>query len=221
VLRAAHALAARVPGLRLGAFHLTKILPVAAGVGGGSSDAAAALRLLARVNDLSFDDPRVADAAAATGADVPVCVAARARMMEGIGERLGPLLRLPPLYAMLVNPGVAVETKPVFAKLGLAPGEKFAGGTHASIADDLAREDLFGLLRAARNDLQKPAEALSPAIGDVLANLAALPDCRLARMSGSGATCFALFDDRHAARRGAILLRRDHPQWWVTATVLR
>jgi 4-diphosphocytidyl-2-C-methyl-D-erythritol kinase len=221
VLRAAGALAARVSGLRLGAFHLTKRLPVAAGIGGGSADAAAALRLLARANGLALDDPRLVEAAAATGADVPVCVAARARVMAGIGERLGPLLRLPPLFAVLVNPGVALETKPVFAKLGLAPGEKFGGNPHPEIADGLAYDDLLRLLNVARNDMQPAAEALSPVVGEVLSSIAALPDCRLARMSGSGATCVGLFDDRHAARRGADLLKRDHLQWWVTATLLR
>jgi 4-diphosphocytidyl-2-C-methyl-D-erythritol kinase len=106
VLRAARALAERVPGLTLGAFHLTKRLPVAAGIGGGSSDAAAALRLLAQANDLALEDPRVFEAAHATGADVPVCLDPRARMMRGIGERLGPPIQLPPLAAVLVNPGI-------------------------------------------------------------------------------------------------------------------
>lgn len=221
VLRAARALAARVPGLRLGAFHLTKKLPVAAGIGGGSADAAAALRLLARANGLALDDPRLVEAAAATGADVPVCVAARARMMEGIGERLGPPLRLPPLFAVLVNPGVALETRHVFAELGLAPGQSFEGGAHPVIGDSLSRAGLLERLHMARNDMQKAADALSPAVGEVLKSLASLPSCRLARMSGSGTTCFALFDDRHAARRGAALLKRDHPGWWVTATLLR
>ena len=221
VLRAAKALAERVSGLRLGAFHLVKNLPVAAGIGGGSADAAAALRLLARANGLALDDTRLMEAAAATGADVPVCLAARARMMAGVGDALGPLLRLPPLFAVLVNPGVALETRPVFAKLGLAPGQAFGGGPHPAVGGDLSRVELFRLLHHARNDLQAPARALSPIIGDVLTCLAALPGCRLARMSGSGATCFALFDDRQAARRGAVRLRRDQPGWWVTATALR
>ncbi len=115
VLKAARALAARVDGLRTGAFHLDKTLPVAAGLGGGSADAAAALRLLARANDLSIDDPRLYEAARATGADVPVCLDPRARLMRGIGEILSEPLELPALPAVLVNPGVALATKAVFA----------------------------------------------------------------------------------------------------------
>ena len=128
VLRAARHLAGLVPGLTMGAFHLTKRLPVAAGVGGGSADAAAALRLLARTNGLSIEDERVMEAARLTGADVPVCVGSRARMMRGVGGDLGPALHLPPLFAVLVNPGVPVETKSVFARIGLAPGEALGGG---------------------------------------------------------------------------------------------
>jgi len=221
VMRAARALAARVPDLRLGAFHLTKRLPVAAGIGGGSANAAAALRLLAGANGLSLDDCRLFEAAAATGADVPVCVAARARMMAGLGELLGPVLQLPPLFAVLVNPGVALETRSVFARMGLAPGESLAGSAHPAIGDNLSRKDLFGLLHDARNDMEDAARALSPAVGAVLRALAATPGCRLARMSGSGATSFGLFDDCHAAARGAAGLRRAHPGWWVKATLLR
>jgi 4-diphosphocytidyl-2-C-methyl-D-erythritol kinase len=221
VLRAAHALAVRIADLRLGAFHLTKRLPVAAGIGGGSADAAAALRLLARANDLRLDDPRLIEAAATTGADVPVCVAGRARLMAGVGERLGPALRLPPLFAVLVNPGVALETRAVFARMGLQPGLSLHGTSHPLIGEGLSRAELLGLLHQARNDMEEAARALSPAVGSVLANLAATPGCRLARMSGSGPTSFGLFDDRHAATRGAAGLRRDHPGWWVKATVLR
>lgn len=221
VLRATRALGERIADLRLGAFHLTKILPVAAGIGGGSANAAAALRLLARINALRLDDPRLIAAAAATGADVPVCVEARARLMSGVGERLGPVLRLPPLYAVLVNPGVALETRKVFTRIGLQPGEAVAGAAHPPIGEGLSLADLLRLLRQARNDMEEAARALAPAVGDVLARLAATPGCRLARMSGSGATSFGLFGDRHAAARGAAALRRDHPGWWVKATLLR
>ena len=170
---------------------------------------------------LRLDDPRLIEAAAATGADVPVCVAGRARLMAGVGERLGPALRLPPLFAVLVNPGVALETRAVFARMGLQPGQSLPGTAHPVIGEGLSRADLLDLLHQARNDMEEAARALLPAIGDVLANLAATPGCRLARMSGSGATSFGLFDDCHAAARGAAGLRRDHPDWWVKATVLR
>src|ERR1700733_8941519 len=114
VLRAARALSERVSGVRLGRFRLTKNLPVAAGLGGGSSDAAAGVRALGDANNLAADEPRLIAAAQATGADVPVCLEARARTMAGLGERLGPLLQLPPLFAVLANPRVAVATPAVF-----------------------------------------------------------------------------------------------------------
>jgi 4-diphosphocytidyl-2-C-methyl-D-erythritol kinase len=220
VLRAARALAERAPGLRLGHFRLIKTLPVAAGLGGGSSDAAAALRALADANGISSDDPRLWEAARATGADVSVCLEPRARKMAGIGDRIGPALWLPPLPAVLVNPRVAVPTPQVFAGLGLAGGEASGRGPGPDLSASDGAE-IFAALRRGRNDLQASAEAITPAISDALAALAAGAGVRLARMSGSGATCFALFDDRHAARRGAALLRRDCPHWWVTATMLR
>ena len=181
VLRAARHLGGRVPGLQLGAFHLTKRLPVAAGIGGGSSDAAAALRLLAQLNRLSLEDPRLMEASRASGADVPVCVAAQARMMAGIGDELGPLLKLPPMFAVLVNPGVAVETKSVFSQIGLAPGEAGDAGKHPDIskASDLA--SLLPLLRKGRNDMEDAASVLAPSIAQVLGVLAVTPGCRLAR----------------------------------------
>src|SRR6478735_11873281 len=121
VLKAARALAERVERLKLGRFTLSKRLPVAAGLGGGSADAAAALRLLARANDLAPDDPRLMQAARATGADVPVCLDPRPRFMRGIGDVLSDPLDLPRLFAVLLNPGVAVSTREVFAALNLPP----------------------------------------------------------------------------------------------------
>ena len=137
VLKAARALAERVAGLKLGRFDLSKRLPVAAGLGGGSADAAAALRLLARANRFALDDPRLMEAARATGADVPVCLDPRPRVMRGIGDVLSEPLDLPRLPAVLVNPGVAVPTKDVFAALALPPplagevGAEGAGRGHA------------------------------------------------------------------------------------------
>jgi 4-diphosphocytidyl-2-C-methyl-D-erythritol kinase len=221
VLRAARHLAGLVPDLTMGAFHLTKRLPVAAGVGGGSADAAAALRLLAQANGLSMEDERVMEAARATGADVPVCVGSKARMMRGVGGDLGPALHLPPLFAVLVNPGVPVETKSVFARIGLAPGESLAGGPHPLITDGASLDQLLPLLRKGRNDMEDAASVLVPVIGSVIAVLSAARGCKLARMSGSGATCFALFETCHAASKAAKVIRRDHPAWWVAATLLR
>jgi 4-diphosphocytidyl-2-C-methyl-D-erythritol kinase len=221
VLRAARHLAERVDGLTLGRFVLEKRLPVAAGIGGGSSDAAAALRLLARANGLEIADSRMLDAARATGADVPVCVAGRARMMRGAGETLGPLLRLPLLPAVLINPGVPVETRPVFTRLGLQPGETVAGAAHPAIEDRLSVENLLAALEKGRNDLEDPACLQAPAIVDVLAVLRAARGCRLARMSGSGATCFAIFATPRGAAKAAHAIRRQHPDWWVKTAALR
>ena len=221
VARAARALAARVPGLHTGAFQLTKRLPVAAGIGGGSSDAAAALRLLARANDLPLDDPRVIEAAEETGSDVPVCLRARARMMRGRGEILGPLMQLPPLFAVLVNPGAPLETKSVFGRIGLKPGEPLGFGAHPPIEDAPGRDALFAALKRARNDMEDAASVLAPVVGHCLAVLSAARGARLARMSGSGATCFALFETCRGAATAAKVIRRDHPEWWVKATVLR
>lgn len=221
VLKAARNLADRIDGLKLGAFHLVKRLPAAAGIGGGSSDAAAALRLLARANDLALDDARVRAAAQATGADVPVCLEARARVMRGTGDELGPALDLPPLFAVLVNPGVAVETRRVFAEMGLQPGEKQPfGRAHPAIEPGQGRDALVAALKLARNDMEDAACVIAPVVGHVLSVLSAARGCRLARMSGSGATCFALFDDCAAAARAARVIRRDHSGWWVKTAVL-
>lgn len=218
--KAARNLALRVEGLKLGAFHLVKNLPVAAGIGGGSSDAAAALRLLAKSNDIGLDDPRLLDAAAATGADIPVCLAARARMMAGIGEHLGPILKLPPLPVLIVNPRQALETKSVFARMNIAPGAETGYGAHPRIESKIDYAGLIAALKKGRNDMEDAAIVLAPVIGDVLAILAAAPGCKLARMSGSGATCFALFPDCRAVARAGRTILKAHPDWWVKAAML-
>jgi 4-diphosphocytidyl-2-C-methyl-D-erythritol kinase len=220
VCKAARNLAVRVEGLTLGAFRLEKYLPVAAGIGGGSSDAAAALRLLARANHLALDDPRLMDAARATGADVPVCLAAKGRMMAGFGEKLGPVLSLPPLMSLIVNPRVPVETKQVFARMNVALGAETYFGKHPEIAEGLPPDALYDLLRKGRNDMEDAACTIAPIIGDVLAVLSAAPGCKLARMSGSGATCFALFADCKAAARAKKTILKAHPNWWVKVSLL-
>jgi 4-diphosphocytidyl-2-C-methyl-D-erythritol kinase len=218
VLRAARALGERVTPLQVGQFTLTKGLPVAAGIGGGSADAAAALRLLARANRLALDDPRVMDAARAAGADVPVCVDPRPRRMQGIGEILSAPLKLPNLPAVLVNPGVGVPTKDVFAILGALP----IAGTPSQTNDEVPDRDeaLLAYLADNGNDLEPAAMTLQPVIGEVLAALRALPGCRFARMSGAGATCFGLFASEAAAETAARRLREVRPRWWVEATTL-
>jgi 4-diphosphocytidyl-2-C-methyl-D-erythritol kinase len=220
VLKAARALAEQRHKLALGAFRLDKRLPVAAGLGGGSADAAAALRLLARANEIARDDPDLYAAAKATGADVPVCLDPRARVMRGIGEILSEPLALAPLPAVLVNPGVAVATKAVFA--GCKPAAPLAGVADISAASAVtSRDRLMQLLSAHSNDLEDPAIALAPVIAETLAALRALRGARFARMSGSGATCYALFATSAAARAAAKIMGSKHPRWWVRATTLR
>ena len=223
VTKAARALAARVPGLRAGAFRLDKRLPVAAGLGGGSADAAAALRLLARANKLAPNDPRPHDAARATGADVPVCLDPRPRIMRGIGEVLSAPLPLPRLHALLVNPGVAVSTKLVFSGWKPSASPIRVSDTAANFADLPNMQDEEKLLRwlaSAANDLEAPAIALEPAIAEVLASLRAAAGCRLARMSGSGATCFALFSSAVDTASAGKSLRAEFPDWWIAETVI-
>ena len=219
VLRAARALQQLCPGLQTGRFTLEKRLPVAAGLGGGSSDAAAALRLLARLNGLAADDARLREAAAATGADVPVCLAARARVMAGLGEVLGPQLTLPALPALLVNPRVAVSTPAVFRALAASPLQ--AGSPPAMLTPDVATEaGLRRYLLAGWNDLEAPARSLCPEISEALELVQRMPGCWLARMSGSGATVFGLFDDQAQAEVAAGRIHATWPAWWARPVML-
>src|SRR5215475_10448429 len=177
VLKAARLLAERVPDLKLGAFTLDKVLPVAAGIGGGSADAAAALRLLARLNGLALNDTRLLDVALKTGADVPVCVASHACDMTGVGEGLMPL-NLPKLPCVMVNPRVPVPTKDVFAALGLRNGELLVGAADVlespSWPDGGASvSDWVEAISIVPNDLEAPAMRIQPVIGEVLSALSA------------------------------------------------
>lgn len=201
-----------------GRFTLTKILPAAAGLGGGSADAAAALRLLARAVSVATDDVRLRAAARQVGADVPVCLDPRPRIMQGIGEILSPPLDLPPLPAVLVNPGVAVATRDVFTALGAGP----VASVPALTPDELPGEGgaLIDALARGRNDLEAPAIRVQPVIAEVLDHLRRTAGCRLARMSGSGATCFGLYENAAHAATAAQTLSNVHPHWWVRATVL-
>lgn len=220
VLRAANALAARVPGLKGGAFELIKQLPPAAGMGGGSSDAAAALRLLARANNLMTDDERLFAAAADVGADVPVCVRSTGTMMRGAGERLSPPIRLPSLHAVLVNPGIPAATAPVFAELGLKPGEIRHTPQHCDVADGMDAKSFVAMLERCRNDLEAPAIRLVPEIADVLEQIRVQHRCQLARMTGSGATCFGLFPTMSAAFQAVRQIRKLRSHWWVQPAMI-
>jgi 4-diphosphocytidyl-2-C-methyl-D-erythritol kinase len=219
VLKAARALADRVPTVGAGSFDLEKRLPVAAGLGGGSADAAAALRLLARANKLAADDPLLYAAARATGADVPVCLDPRTRLMRGIGEILSGPLKLPPLQGVLVNPGVALPTKAVFARWK-PPAAPVVPADQTVLSAMTRRDQLVRFLLSQANDLESAAIALAPAVADVLLALNSQPRCELARMSGSGATCFAIFASAAAAIKAAEAIHAEYPNWWVRATAL-
>ena len=213
-LRAARLLAANAKvecGARI---CLTKNIPVAAGLGGGSADAAAVLRGLVRVwnLDLSFDALR--ESAASLGADVPVCIASAPAWMEGKGDRITPLSPLPPLHLLLANPGIPVPTKEVFGNLNARRGLGLVCPA-AAFADAAT---LLQFLNATTNDLEEPARAIAPGIGEVLGAMAELPGALLVRMSGSGATCFGIFGSAAEATKAGELLRGRHPQWWVRAS---
>jgi 4-diphosphocytidyl-2-C-methyl-D-erythritol kinase len=224
VLKAARLLGGRVPDLKAGQFTLEKVLPVAAGIGGGSADAAAALRLLAQLNGLALDDQRLLDVALETGADVPVCLASRACDMTGVGEILLPL-SLPIMPCVMVNPRVPVATRDVFQALGLRNGELLVGASDVFQAvawpePGASVEDWVEVLAAGSNDLEAPATRIEPVIGDVISALSATNGAWLARMSGSGATCFAIYENTAEAQRAAQKIMLDHPGWWVHAGVL-
>ena len=208
VLKAAKALATAGQGAKL---SLVKNLPVASGIGGGSADAAAALRLLSDLWNLDLDEAALCKIAAGLGSDIPVCVVSQPRWMEGRGEILSPIASLPHLPMLLVNPGVAVPTRDVFAALQSRSGteRKLPPGRFRDMAD------MLRFLDGSKNDLEEPAKRLQPVIGEVLKALAALPGALFTRMSGSGATCFALFPDDESCRRGAAILSEARAGWWI------
>ena len=210
VLDAARALA-KAGGCQAGAaIELTKRVPVAAGLGGGSADAAAALLALSVLWDVEIPAQGLADIALGLGADVPVCLESRPAFVGGIGEELEPAPSLPPAWATLVHPGKALATKDVFAAHG--GGFTRSGRFTVSLEDAGA---LANLLRPLGNDLTAAALRLAPEIGDVLEAIETSPGCLLARMSGSGATCFGLYADEAGAAAAAGAIRSAHPDWRV------
>ena len=211
VWRAAERLAAAAGRPAAAKLTLTKNLPVASGIGGGSSDAAATLKALVALWRLVPGAVDLAAIAQTLGADVPVCLAARAAWLGGIGETVEPVSGLPPVTALLVNPGIALSTPAVFKA---REGAFSAPARFAMPADAAA---LAALLAQRRNDLSDVAIALVPAIGHVLERLASLEGALIARMSGSGATCFALFAAPDAATAAASRLSVERPGWWVAA----
>lgn len=218
VMRAVSAFRQRWPGLAPDglALHLVKNLPVAAGIGGGSADAAAALRILAKMADADVPVADLADLAATLGADVPACLLSRPLMARGVGEILSPLATFPNCHLVLVNPLVPVATADVFRRLRAHDNYPLP-----TLPEPLTRPAQLGLwLGETRNDLQPPAVKLVPVIGDIIEDLAEMQGCILARMSGSGATVFGLFGSEGQAHQAAQVMRGRNPDHWVAAAPL-
>ena len=190
------------------AVELVKRLPVASGIGGGSADAAAMLRIMARASGVAIDDPRLMDVAAGLGSDVPACLLGVTAIGRGRGEQLDRVSGLAGTPVLLVNPGVAVSTGAVFAR--------WDGADRGALGEG----DALDVALAGRNDLEAPARSLAPVIDQVLTLLAARGGTRLSRMSGSGATCFALYDGVAARAAAAEAIRHAHPDWWCLETEL-
>ena len=219
VIAAAEALAHGASDIPPGAeITLTKNLPVASGIGGGSANAAACIRALLRLNDASMSDTALNQIAVGLGADVPVCLHSKVSLVSGIGQVVEPAPALPEVYVVLVNPRVAVPTGPVFQALGLLQGVVASEPAPPPTRTDFrSAETLADYLRECRNDLEPPAAAQVREIGDVEDALFAASGCLMARMSGSGATCFGLFADGAEAKAASDAIGRNHPGWWVTA----
>ena len=219
ILKAAEAAKAHSPGLTLGRFRLFKALPVAAGLGGGSADAAAALRLIIRANQGALTEPAMADRAPALGSDVPVCFGSEPALITGRGETVSPVRGFPSCGVVLANPGVKLATADVYATLDApalssppqpSPPLDFAGNL----------DKFLDYVGPRGNDLEAVAMRLAPQVGTVLAALRMLENARLARLSGSGPTCFAVFATPRQAFRAAIALAQSQPDWWIAASTL-
>lgn len=221
VLRAAKALATQLhksaDGLR---FTLDKQLPLAGGIGGGSADAAAAMRLLCSLWQVAETAPEVMQVAASIGADLPACLLSAPVITRGIGEELAPVANFPSLPAVLVNPGTAQPTPAVFnARRDLEqPFDQQVDWLSHGWAD--TDQLINWLAKNTGNGLDAAARSLSPEIGTVTNALKAVPACKLARMSGSGSTCFGLFGTADAAKLAVDAIQNAHPDWWVSATTL-
>ncbi len=207
------------PELPFGHLHLEKHLPVAAGIGGGSADAAAAIRAILRRHPGALPLVRLVASSSRLGADLPACLVSRALVMRGIGEEVTPLGSFAPVHAVLVNPRVPLATAEVFRALAAPPVTLDAQPLDWPEAVENL-DQLLRLIADRPNDLEPPARKMLPVIAEMLDALGALPGCRLARMSGSGPTCFGLYDELQTAEAAERQLRASHAGWWVTATTL-
>lgn len=220
VLKAARKLESKFPDVARGKFNLTKNLPAGAGLGGGSSDAAAALRLLAEASGIAADDPRVIEAARETGADVLVCLDPKARFVSGVGDKLSKPLKIPALSAMLVYPGVPVPTALVYQTHDRFGDDPATLGRDAA-AIPLVKKKFMDFLQLETNDLTKAARAITPLIASAHELIDEVDDAILIRMSGSGSAVFAVYEDLETAEASAEMIREERPHWWVRTTTLR
>jgi 4-diphosphocytidyl-2-C-methyl-D-erythritol kinase len=216
VLKAAHLLQQKCNVNKGAELRLEKNLPLASGIGGGSADAAATLHLLNEFWNLDLSLQELQAMALPLGADVPVCLLSKAALMQGIGEQITPLPITPNFSLLLVNPHVAVSTPMVFKAIDIQNGQPEM--TQSTAISDT---NLLELVHKASNDLQSAAVNIVPEIQLVFDQIEQLPGCRLARMSGSGATCFGIFDSLPEATAAAAAVSSYHPQWWTQATCIR
>ena len=221
ILKAAQAALDLAPNLRLGRFRLVKLLPVAAGLGGGSADATAALRLIARANGGALPESALAELAPKLGSDVTVCLDSLPALITGRGEKVEAVSGFPSCGVLLANPGSPLATEAVYAALRAAPSAAppRQAAEKLDFQGDFAR--LLDYARPRGNDLEAPAARLTPEIREVLGALVTLQGVRIAGLSGSGPTCFALFATEVEAQRAADQLAAEHPAWWIAATKLR
>ncbi|MZR29193.1 4-(cytidine 5'-diphospho)-2-C-methyl-D-erythritol kinase [Sneathiella litorea] len=189
---------------------LVKNLPVAAGIGGGSSDAAITLKTLNGLWGIDFSDDKLSQLGLTLGADVPACLYGKPAIMSGIGEQLAKIDHFPEFDILLVNSGLMVSTRDVFSRLEISrqPSSDFC-------FEDMTRNELFSALATMRNDLEEPACQIAPVVKSTLSAIRGQKECRLARMSGSGATCFGLFETERAAQMAKNAIQSHHPDWWV------
>lgn len=220
VLAAAKAVKAAAPTIELGQFRLAKMLPVAAGLGGGSADAAATLRLLARANPGALAPAVLAELAAKLGSDVTVCLESRPALMSGRGERVAAVRGMPGCGVVLVNPRLPLATVAVYGALKASPLSESRHGATEIPAFGGCFEQLIAYAQARANDLEPTASRLVPAIGEAIGALKAVEGARLVRQAGSGPTCFALFASADEAESAAATVAAANPSWWVAASTI-
>lgn len=219
IIEAAEAVKTRWPQLTLGHFRLVKTLPVAAGLGGGSADAGAALRLISKANSKTLNERALTEIAPNLGSDVAVCLESVPAMMSGRGETVTPVKGFPQCGVVLANPGVELATEAVYGALDAEPLRPTSQGDAPQDFEG-SFEKLISYASVRCNDLEPAARRLVPEVGETLSALDALEDARLVRLSGSGATCFAVFATPRDALRAATALAEGHPDWWIAASML-